>query len=339
MRVKPDQLPAQLDRSLAPVYLIAGVEPLLVQECRDQVIQAAQQQGFAERDTFMVEGRFDWSDVANTAGTLSLFSSRRILDIRIPTARPGREGARHLIELAADADPDNLLLVSAGDWGKAISSTKWAGELGSKGVVVEIWPIRPNELPAWINSRLQQVGLSAERDAVELIARLVEGNLLAAQQEIEKLALSGCKHRLTVDDVEAWVANSSRFDAFRLVECMLMGKLGDSLRVATGLNRTGTAIQLITGVLRNELELLSAGLAAGLAGEEQSQFLRRRRIWAARQVPLKKALNRLNEEQINRASITLALIDRQGKGMAAGDPWQSLDHLLCLLGGQQSAQG
>jgi DNA polymerase-3 subunit delta len=335
VRIKPDQLPDLLGRSLAPVYLIAGPEPLLVQECRDLVIEAAHKQGFAERDTFQVEGRFNWDDLEEASGTMSLFSSRRILDIRIPSSKPGIDGAKRLTRLVEAADPDTLLLVSGGEWSKKVSTTKWAGTLASAGVLVEIWPLHPHQLPAWINTRMKRAGLSADPDAISLLAQLVEGNLLAAQQEIDKLLLSGIEHRLTVEDISQAVADSSRFSGFRLIECMLAGNLSGSLRVAAGLKRTGTAIQMVVAVLQNELQLLAAAMSARAAGENEASFFKRMRIWQARQTPIRQALGRLTAEHLDRSLTSLALIDRQGKGMARGDPWQTLDRLLCDLCGKQ----
>ena len=159
MRAKPDQVPAQLARSLQTVYLVAGAEPLLVQECRDQIIKAAQQQGFVERDLFQVDAKFDWGRIHERTASLSLFSSRKIVDIRIPSGKPGREGARVLGEMAESPDPDILLLVSCDTWDASSRKSKWAGILEKAGVLVEIWPIKPHELPGWIRIRMRKAGL------------------------------------------------------------------------------------------------------------------------------------------------------------------------------------
>ncbi len=328
MRIKPEQLPEQLSRSLAPVYLIVGSETLLVQESRDLVIKAAHAQGFDERDTFQVVGRYDWSEIAESSkGTMSLFSSRRIVDIRIPTSKPGRDGAKHLTDMVETPDPDTLIIVSGGDWTNAIKSTKWAKTLDTAGVLVEIWPIKAQELPGWINARLRRAGLNADADAVSLLAQLVEGNLLAAQQEIEKLIMVDCQ-RLTVNVVKQAVADSSRFNGFRLNECMLMGDLADSLRVAAGLKRTGVVIQIVIASLHGELSVLSAARSATAAGEREDSFFKRMRIWPQRQAGYRRALGRLTADKIDGSFRLLALMDRQGKGMAAGDPWMSLDRFL-----------
>jgi len=331
MAIKPEQLPGLLQRSLAPVYLIAGTEPLIVQECRDQVIQAAQAQGFAERSVHDIGKNFDWMQLQQESAAPSLFASRKVLDLRLPTGRPGTEGAKALVELAQVADPDVLLLVSAGDWGTAMRKLKWVTELARLGVLVEIWPVKAAQLPTWIRQRMKRAGLDPEPAAIALLAELVEGNLLAAQQEIDKLLLLDHGSRVTVDDVTRAVASSARFDAFRLVDCALQGNLDECLRVAAGLQRTGVAIQAVTGAMYRELGLADAARSAMRAGESEGAVFGRLRIWQARQGPMRRLLGRLSALQFGEVFRALSLIDRQSKGRAAGDAWQTLDRLLWFL--------
>jgi DNA polymerase-3 subunit delta len=331
MAIKPEHLPGLLQRSLAPVYLIAGTEQLLVQECRDQVIRAALNQGFAERVVHDIGKNFDWEQLQQESAAPSLFASRKILDLRLPTGKPGTQGAKALVELAQAADPDVLLLVSAGDWGSAMRKLKWVTQLAKVGVLVEIWPVKPAQLPAWIRQRMKSAGLDPEPAAVTLLAELIEGNLLAAQQEIDKLLLLDHAARVTVDDVSRAVASSARFDAFRLVECALQGQLDECLRVAAGLQRTGVAIQAVTGAIYRELGIAEAARSAMSAGESESAVFGRLRIWQARQGPVRRLLQRLSALQFDEAFRALSLIDRQSKGRAAGDAWQTLDRLLWFL--------
>ena len=328
MSLRPEQLPGRLQQSLDPVYLIGGKEPLIVQECRDAVIRAAQAQGYTERNVFEVGGRFDWSALEEDAQALSLFSSRKILDIRLPTGKPGNEGSDALVRRVQAGDPDVLLLVSTGDWSQAIARTKWAKTLAAAGALVEVWPIKPQQLPGWIGQRMKQAGLQPERDAVASLTRLVEGNLLAAQQEIDKLALLRPGARVTADDVLRSAANSARFDVFRLVECAFDGRLEESLRVAGGLQRTGVAIQVVTAVLYNELSVAEAVRCASRAGESESAAFARLRVWATRQGPIRRLLGRLDGRGLGECFRALGLIDRQSKGRAGGEPWQTLDRLL-----------
>jgi DNA polymerase-3 subunit delta len=216
---------------------------------------------------------------------------------------------------------------------------KWVKTLAAAGELVEIWPIRPDQLPGWIMRRMRGAGLQPEPEAVSLLAELVEGNLLAAQQEIDKLLMVGGNGRVTADDITRAVADSARFDAFRLVESVLAGRLADCLRVATGLQRTGVAIQAVTGALYRELMLADSVRLAVEAGDSESQAFNRLRIWPARQTPMRQALRRLSGRHFGEAFRSLGLIDRQSKGRAEGDSWQSLDRLLWLLCDPASAAG
>lgn len=331
MSVKPDQLPSLLERSLAPAYLIAGAEPLLVQECRDHVIRSAQARGFAERTVHDVGAVFDWDRLQEESAAPSLFSSRRIVDLRLPSGKPGSEGSAAIVGLAQAADPDLLLLVSSGEWGTAMRKLKWVATIAQAGVLVEIWPVKPHQMPDWIRQRMKRAGLNPEPGAVALLAELVEGNLLAAQQEIDKLLLLGHGDRVTAEDVTRVVADSARFDSFRLVECALMGRLDECLRVAGGLQRTGTAIQAVTGAMYRELTIADTIRSAIDAGEGESAVFGRMRIWPSRQGQIRQALRRLSGIQLGESFRVLGLIDRQSKGRAPGDAWQTLDRLLWYL--------
>lgn len=304
---------------------------MLVQESRDRIIKAAQQQGFGERTVQDVAKNFDWGLLEEDASALSLFSNRKILDIRLPTGRPGIDGSKALVKMVEAADPDILLLVSCGKWDTSLRKSKWATQLARVGVLVEIWPIKPQQLPQWIRGRMVTAGLDPEPDAVAMLADLVEGNLLAAQQEIDKLVLLEQGARVSADDVKRAVANSARFDAFRLVECVLLGQLGECLRVASGLQRTGVAIQAVSGALYRELTLTDTVRSAVQSGQNESSVFGKLRVWQARQGPMRQALRRLSEFDFGESFRALALIDRQSKGRAPGDPWQTLDRLLWFL--------
>ena len=331
MPIRPEQLPVSLQRGLSPLYLFGGAEPLLLSECRDQVFEAAKQQGFLERDLYQAAKKFDWSSLEQSGSTGSLFATKKIIDLRLPTGKPGREGARVLTAWAANPDPDALLVVSCEQWDKSSRNSKWAGTLERAGTRVDIWPISPEELPGWINKRMRAAGLEPEREAVLILSERLEGNLLAAQQEIEKLLLINGQGPVTEDDVLQAVADSSRFDAFLLVERVLAGNLADSLRVASGLRRTGVPLQMITGALYRDLRILEAFKLSLHAGENENVAFRKLNIWRSRQNPMRAAARRVNMDRLMEAFSQMSLIDRQSKGRAAGDPWHALDHLVCAL--------
>ncbi len=331
MNIKPDSLARSLVNGLEPLYLLAGAEPLLIQELRDQVIRAARAQGFLERRVFEVDKAFDWQELAMAAMEQSLFASRKILDLRIPTGKPGVEGSRYFIDFAARLDPDIVLIISCGSWDAASRNSKWASELARVGALVEVWPVKASELPGWIAKRMQAVGLKAEADAVRALAEFVEGNLLAAQQEIDKIALLNSGTPVSEETILAAVSNNARFDAFRLGECLMQGKAADCLRVVAGLQRAGEPIQAISGALIYQLLQLEGVRAALASGDSEASAFARNRVFKMQQPLVRQAVRRIPAKTLRAAFSALSRIDRQSKGQASGDPWQVLEQLLLQL--------
>lgn len=330
MQLKADQLAGSLKRGLAPIYLVGGEEPLLLLECCDQIREAARQQGFIERELLQVEAGFDWSALQQAAAP-SLFATRKIIDLRLRTGKPGQEGGRVLTEWAQAPDPDMLLLVSCEQWDKGSRTSKWAASLTKAGQRIDIWPISAHDLPRWLEQRMQQHGMQPDPEVLRILADRLEGNLLAARQEIDRLALIRGAGRVTVDDVMKVVADSSRFDAFALAEHMLTGNLREGLRVAAGLRRMDTPIPMLLGALLGQLKVTEAYRLAVRGGEQESLVFRRLNVWPNRQPAVRIAGRRLDTLKLFGAFKMLSLIDRQSKGRAAGDPWQSIDTLLLQL--------
>jgi DNA polymerase-3 subunit delta len=330
MQLKAEQLPASLQNGLAPVYLVGGEEPLLSQECCDQIREAAWAQGFLERELLHAGQDFDWSELQQVAAP-SLFGSRKIIDLRLRTGKPGREGGKVLTKWAEDPDPEILLLVSCEKWDKNSRTSKWAAALSKAGVQVDVWPVDAPQLPGWLQQRMQQKGMQPEAEALRILAERLEGNLLAAKQEIDRLALLKGPGAVTADDVLKAVADSSRFDAFVLAEHMLTGNLKEGLRVAAGLKRMGTPIPPLLGALLKELKTTEAFRLAMRAGEPESAAFRRLNIWYKKQGIVRSAARRLDTRKLYEAFKILSLVDRQSKGRAAGDPWRSIDELLLQL--------
>ena len=330
MPLKPEQLAGSLKRGLAPVYLIGGEEPLLLQECCDLVRETAKKQGFVERELLQVERGFDWSTLQQAAAP-SLFATQKIIDLRLRTGKPGREGAKILSEWADAPDPNMILLVSCEQWDTGSRKSKWAARLEKAGQRVDIWPVKAQELPLWLERRMLAHGMQPEPEVVRLLADRLEGNLLAAKQEIDRLALIKGQGTITVDDVMKVVADSSRFDAFALGEHMLSGNLRDGLRVAAGLKRMDTPLPLLLGALLRELKTTEAFRLAIRTGESEAIAFRRLHVWFNRQNTIRTAARRLDTRTLFGAFKQLSLIDRQSKGRAAGDPWQSIDTLLLQL--------
>lgn len=341
MKLTPAQLPKHLQGNLAPVYVISGDDPLLCQEAADAVRLAARQQGFDERQVFSADANFDWGTLLQAGASLSLFAQKRVLELRLPSGKPGDKGAAALIEYCARPADDTLLLISLPKLDGSAQKTKWGKALieGQQVQFVQIWPVDTQQLPQWINQRLAQAGLSAQRDAVELISARVEGNLLAAAQEIEKLKLLADGNTITVETVQAAVADSARFDVFGLVDAILNGEAAHALRMLEGLRGEGVEPPVILWALARELRVL-AGLAQQFAqGVPLDKAFSQARppVWDKRKPLMSKALQRYSAQRWAQLLQDAQRIDAQIKGQAQGSPWVSLSRLSLLMAGQRLA--
>ena len=332
MELKPDQLARHLQAgTLHPAYLIAGPETLQVLEAADAVRVQAREQGYSEREVFDVDGRgFDWSALEAALNAPSLFASRRIIEVRMPTAKPGKDGAAVLSAFCADPPPDVLLLVTGGEWSKKHAG-KWSEAIGRIGCLVIAWAIRPDQLPGWIEQRLRSRGVSADRDAAQLLCDRVEGNLLAAAQEVDKLALLAGGERVDAARMEALVADAARFDVFRLIDAAFNGQPGQVSRMLAGLRAEGVVVPALMGMVVMELQRAAAlahvqSRGGNLAGEFRAQ-----RVWESKQAVFRRALQRHGAGRWEQFLAEAGRIDRIAKGRAPGDAWQALERLLLAV--------
>jgi DNA polymerase-3 subunit delta len=333
MRTYTDQVARTLEKGLAPVWLIAGDEPLLTGEAADLVRARARKEGFTGRDLFVTDRSFDWSEVAAASRSLSLFSERRILEIRMPTARPGKEGGAALAALAADPGPDNLVLVITTRPEKDAWSSAWLKAFEKHGVFVQSSPVEIAKLPQWISQRASKAGLILEPGAAEFLAERVEGNLLAAQQEIEKLALLTPAGRVSMDAMQAAVVNSARYSVYQLGEAALDGDAPRSLRILEGLRAEGAEPPLVLWALCRELRAL-ADVRNGVQKKTYGANAERHEALVSR------AAKRTARQPIGPWFVAAAHIDRQFKGQAGkggGDPWTSLTALVADIAGAKHA--
>jgi len=327
MRINTDQLPRALERSLSATWLIAGDEPLLVGEAADAVRARARAEGYTGRDLFISERGFDWSALLASSQSLSLFAERRIIELRMPTPRPGKEGGAVLARLASDPAPDTLLLVVTARPERDTWSSAWFKAFEKNGVVVQSWPVEIGRLPQWIMARAAQAGLTIDAAGAELLAERVEGNLLAAHQEIAKLALLHGQGRAGIDDVQSAVANSARYDVFQLGEAALDGDAARSLRILEGLRAEGAEPPLVLWALCRELRALAdARGGRGAPGGYGQQAERRSAL-------LRRAAARTAGQPLGPLFMLATRVDRQVKGLAAGNPWTSLTGLVATLAG------
>jgi DNA polymerase III subunit delta len=331
MRIDSNELPRTLEKSLASTWLIAGDEPLLVGEAADSVRARARAQGFSGRELFTTDRGFDWSELLAAGRMLSLFSERRILEVRMPSPRPGKDGGAVLAKLAADPPPDTLLLIVTTRPERETYSTTWFKAFEKNGVVVLAWPVEIGRLPRWITERAARQGLALDADGAALLAERVEGNLLAAHQEIEMLALLQPRGQLGFEAVQAAVANSARYDVFQLGEAALDGDAARGLRILDGLRAEGAEPPLVLWAICRELR----GLAEARANPGAPQGYGRQA--ERRAALLERAITRMSGKPLEPLFISAALADRQIKGYARGDPWTSLTAIVVALAGAMPA--
>lgn len=333
MELTPERLVALPDdAALHPVYLIAGPEMLRVLEAADAVRRQARAQGIGEREVFDADGRdFDWATLEATFNAPSLFSARRLVEVRLPTGKPGKDGAEAIAAFCANPPPDVVLLITAGEWSKAHHG-KWTDAISKIGAIAIAWAIKPHELAGWVESRLRAKGLRADRDAVQILVERVEGNLLAAAQEIDKLALLADGDTLDAEKMETLVADAARYDVFRLTDAVLGGQGQQVSRMLVGLRAEGDVVAGLMPMVVKELLRTAALARAQARGANLASEMKAQGIWETKQAPFKRALQRHpNPARWDRFAAEASRIDRIAKGRADGDAWVSLERLLLAI--------
>lgn len=327
MRIKLEQLPQQLQKQITPLYTLSGNEPLLILEAADSIRTHARQQGYTERELFTVDQHFDWAELLNAGHNLSLFGERRILDIRIPTGKPGREGGKALEAYCAALPPDTVTLITLPRIDKQGQASKWFKALETTGTLIPVYPVERDQLPGWIGQRLAQQRQKADTATLQFLADQVEGNLLAAHQEIQKLALLYPAGNLTFDQVKDVVLNVARYDVYQLSDAMIAGDTARFQRILTGLQGEGTAPLLILATLAEQIRQLII-IRKGLDNNQPpAQLLQTARIWGERQKTVIAAARRISLQVLMQGLADAAEIDRMIKGVAQGDAWGALLHL------------
>ena len=337
MELNVDRIAAHLaGEPLRPAYLVAGPEPLLVLEAADAVRVAARAQGIEEREVHDMEGRdADWDALAASIHAPSLFASRRLIEVRLPTGKPGNEGSKLVCEFCAQPPADVVLLVVANEWSNRHAG-KWSEAIGRVGHSCIAWQVKPHELNGWIDRRLRSRGVKAAPDAVARLAQRIEGNLLAAAQDVDKLALlmqgDAAAKPLDAEAMDALVADSARFDVFRLVDAALSGNPPQVARMLAGLRAEGEAVPALMGMVVKELQTTAAlARARNLAAECKAQ-----RIWPAKEAVYKRALGRHPPERWQRFLAEAGRVDRISKGRGrvgeeSTDAWLQLERLLLAV--------
>ncbi|MEX3692787.1 DNA polymerase III subunit delta [Paraburkholderia sp. BR14263] len=321
MQLRPDALEPHLARGLAGLYVVYGDEHLLAQEACDRIRAAARAAGFTDRSVFTVERGFDWSSLLGASQSMSLFGDRQLVELRIPSGKPGKEGADALKTLAAASNPDVLMLVTLPRLDAATQKSAWFTALADSGVALKIDPVERTALPNWIGQRLalqgQRVAPGEDgRRALQFVAERVEGNLLAAHQEIQKLGLLYPQGVLSFEQIHDAVLNVARYDVFKLNEAMLTGDVGRLARMLDGLQGEGEASVLVLWAVVEEIRTLLRIKRGVAAGKPLAMLLRENRVWGPRERLIGPALSRLSEATLERGLALAARLDRQVKGLS-----------------------
>jgi len=322
LKIRANQLTSHLQNTLAPCYLVTGDEHLLVAEALDAIRDAARDRGFGSRELHVATTGFDWGRLTESTGTLSLFAERRIVELRLPTGKPGRAGGQAIVDLAGQAGPDLLFIVAGPKLDGSAAASKWAKTLEKLGVSLPIWPVGVRELPGWIANRMRAAGLQPDREAVALMADRVEGNLLAAAQEIEKLRLLLGAGKVTARDVTAAVARSSRYDVFKLAEAAMAGDARRAVKILGGLRAEGIEPVIVMWALARELRTLAMLDDAVRQGGDLGQAMRAARVWQSRQGLVRSCVGRHSHGDFHRLLRATGRADAAAKGQRFGDPWQ-----------------
>ena len=333
MRLYPDKLDAHLAGSLAPVYLLYGDEPLQIMEAGDKLRARAREKGFSERTVIQPMDESDWSGFREAADSLSLFAELRIIELRLPTGKPGRVGGEVLKQYCSAPADDVLLLISSGKLDRSGTNSAWFKAIDKVGAVMPVMPIAAAQMGQWLKARMASSGLQVEKDALAMIAERVEGNLLAAQQEVERLALLYPGSVVTLTNVMDAVADSARYSIGDLALAALSGQSRRALRVLAGLRDEAVAEVLVLWSLSGEIRAGARVAEAEAAGVNQSAALKSAGVWQSRQDPLKEALSRHSATSWLQMLSLCTIIDRQIKGQAEGSVWNAFESLTVQLAG------
>ena len=324
MRFETGQLPDRLERELAPLYVVFGEELLLALEAAGRIRASALAAGFEERKILIADAGFDWGALREAGQSLSLFASRRVVDLRIPNGKPGKNGSEALVDYCQSLPEDTITVVSLPALDRHALASRWFGALERTGEAVHAKSVARERLPEWISQRLALQQQKASRETVTFIAERVEGNLMAAYQEIQKLALLFPPGELSFEDVKSAVLDVARFDAFELGATVLRGDRNHFLRMLDGLRGEGAATPLVLWTVAEEARALSRVRALVDNGVSLNQAMQQARVWGARQKLLPQALRRLDQQQLLVALRNAARVDRMAKGLAKGDVWDAL---------------
>lgn len=331
MKIDAAQLESHLQNSLLPLYFISGDETLLVQESLAAIRKKAREQGFTERDSYQIETRFAWQDVLLNANSLSLFAEKKIIELHFRQGKFLAADSDAVTELITNSNADTLIIITMPRLESGVNKSKLFKTLDTQGGTITIWPIERSKLSPWIAGRLQRFKLQVERDAIEYLADNTEGNLLATQQEIEKLYLVSDGQRVTLETMMQSISNASRYTVFNYVDRCLQGDSTHALRTLYGLRDEGQDAILLLNAIARELRTVYRLQIAQQQGTPLTQAYNQERIFPMRQALYGQAVKRLNLAKIQQALLMAQQIDQSLKGLSKASPWLLFEQLTLLL--------
>lgn len=335
-KIAPEKLGATLNSKLGPVYLISGDETLLVQEACEAIRKKAREEGYSQHELHHVEANFNWDNLLMSANALSLFAERKIIELRIKNGKPGDAGGKALKAYCANIPDDTLLIIVTPKLDKRSENTAWHKAVSAAGDVITVWPINLQQLPRWVETRMRSAGLSAEPEAIDILCAKIEGNLLAAVQEIEKLKLLSDNKIIDAATMASAVTDSARYNVFDLVDKALSGDARAAVECLSGLRAEGNSAPVILWALVNQVRTLTKLLELMQSGRSFDAAAQQAKVWKNKQAMLRRASQRCNLTDLHWLLRKCAHTDRVIKGIDQGDEWNELLEISLSLSGVQA---
>ncbi len=332
MKIKPEQLASKLSQQPAPVYMVTGDETLLIEESCDLLRQHLNAVGFTERETLYTDTGFKWEYLLECANALSLFAEQKIIELRLGGSKPNKQASEILRQYLERPAEDNVLLIIANKLDANAKKSAWFKAIDQQGIIVEVWPVELQQLPGWINQRAHQIGLNLENDAVQLLCERIEGNLLAAKQELDKLNLLYAGQSISADMVMDSVSDSSRYDIYGLTEAAIQQQVGRCNKIIEVLRQEGTEATVALWAISREIRSLIAVQEGLQKGTPFDTICQRERVWGKRKNWLRSAAQRIHPDRLKQMLNRCSEADAQIKG-AVGDPWLTLTGITLQLAG------
>jgi len=332
MNIQLQQLQNSLKQNFKNIYYLSGDEPFQKEQALKMIRLAAIEQGFSERVVLDVDDKFDWEILIAESQSMSLFGDKRVIELRIPKTKPGDKGSKAIVAFLEQCPDDVMLLIVSGKLEKQQQKSKWYKAIDAKGICIQVWPVEKDQLPRWISERMASLSMQASPDALLLLADRFEGNLLAAEQELEKLFLLHGEGEVDSEAVQELVADSARYSVFQLVDTCLLGDASQSVKIIEGLRSEGVASVIIVWALTREIRSL-ASMSLELKDKSLNQVISSYHVWQKRQACVKSALNRHNSRQWQLLLWQISELDKMNKGLKTGNIWHELIQLAMKIAG------